>query len=688
MTGLKTLSLAAEYRTGESDPVSDFYTPSLLASIQYDRAVGYFRSTLFAIIGQPFLDFALRGGKCRLVCSPDLSDEDMEALGQAYSRRDATLSSALIREIGTVVAFDSAVERLRVLATLVKTGVIDIRIAHRPGAQGIFHEKLGIFSDSSGNQVSFKGSANETLSAWHPKGNFESIDVFSSYGRVDEAERVANHVRYFERLWRGKVSGVEVLSYPEAAKQELLKHSDDALEAKLIGTSRTRPTVSLFAHQQSAIRGWEEAGKRGIFEHATGSGKTITALAIMKEHGNLGLPSLVVVPSRLLLKQWALEIKRILPPDFALMLAGGGNTDWRTHSGLITKFLSSDPSLGPRVVVATMHTAAMKEFQSKLSEKSKLLLVADEVHQVGSAELSNVLSLDAKFRLGLSATPKRYGDPEGTAKIFDYFNAVIPPPYSLEDAVRDKRLVPYFYHPRVVTLTHEESEKWKEISQEIGISIASSKDKQSGEIRLSSRAKMLLMMRARIAKSAERKASLAADILKEKFKKGQRWLVYCEDSNQLEKVRKEIGLVGISAMEYHTGMDGDPAATLEAFANFEGILLAIRCLDEGVDIPAIDHAIILASSQNPRQFIQRRGRVLRVSPGKTRATIYDALVRPAGDSSSAQIGYFRAEVARALEFASLAANPACVTQLQVLAAEVGVDLDTSFDVPIEEEDGV
>jgi superfamily II DNA or RNA helicase len=436
-------------------------------------------------------------------------------------------------------------------------------------------------------------------------------------------------------------------------------------------------------HQRNALAAWHENGRRGILEHATGSGKTFTAITALKDHTAAGKPAIVLVPSRLLLEQWNDELRAEIP-DAALLLAGGGNSHWKT-SNRLQGMTANDGNLGGRIVLATMATAASAEFRASIVESDDLMLVADEVHQLGSPYNSNFLSVNAGPRLGLSATPKRYGDPDGTAKLMDYFAGVVPPPFTLQDAIRDGRLVEYEYFPHPINLTATEADEWKKISIDIRNEIARQREDEHGQKPLSERAKMLLIKRSRIAKKASKKIDLAREVIKQHYHEGEHWLVYCEDSDQLAEVRDALRADGFSPIEYHSNMEGDRHATLEWFKTFGGLLVSIRCLDEGVDIPAISHALILASSQNPRQFIQRRGRVLRKFPGKDYAVIHDAIVVPVSlELEPEQTSLLKAEMLRSIEFANNALNKSAGAELREIATNLGFNPDTLTDAGIEE----
>lgn len=539
--GLASLSLGTEYRTGESDPVEAFYRPCLREAVDYSRAAGYFRSSVFLIVGRDAVEFAKKGGKTRLVCSPSLSDDDAAGMEKGYGLRELAAGHALVSDIDRMLADETTHYRTRVLATLIAVGALDVRIAVRRQGGGIYHEKLGVFRDATGRRVSFLGSANETWQAWHEMGNHEAIEVFCDWAGESDAARVTRHEGYFERLWSGRVAGIDVVEFPEAARRKLVSAAlgdlDDVDMDALTDKDETpHGGRTALPHQSAAIAAWKEAGRRGVFEHATGSGKTFTAILAVKEHTDAGLPALITVPSRLLLEQWASEIRGEIP-DAALLLAGAGHDKWRKN-GRLAAMTDPSPDLGKRVVLATMQTAASDEFLGSIRAGSHLLVVADEVHQSGSPFNSRIYGLDSGARLGLSATPIRYGDPDGTARMFAYFGAVIPPPITLADAIASGRLVEYEYTPHPVTLTTEEAEEWKRLTLKLRWEMGGKKDGDGGRAPLSDKAKMLLIRRSRIAKKAAGKITLAAEVLGSSWEEGQRWLVYCEDQSHLGGVNK------------------------------------------------------------------------------------------------------------------------------------------------------
>ena len=681
INSLKSLEFINNYRTGESDPISEFYGPCLKRSSLYMRAVGYFRSSILQIIQEEILLFVRAGGRIRIICSHILHEKDLDALKEGYSNREKVLSKSILNEIEDLIKNPGADYHAKAFATLVALNVIDLKIALRP-SPGIYHEKIGVFSDECGNMVCFKGSSNETLNAWHEDGNYESIAVFCSWANKSDNERVKEDKEHFEELWADGKKDIEVFDFPDAARLRLCEAAVDSFEdidwsrfskkrKKENGVPDKRKPWS---HQKEAIKNWEINNYRGILEHATGSGKTFTALIALKSHLRMDGVGLILVPSSLLMKQWSNEVKQEIP-DARILKAGDNNIKWKNRN-ILNSWISNDTGLGKRVVIATMRTASSDIFLKKFQNAEHLMLVADECHQSGSPENSKIYKIPAGKRLGLSATPQRFGDPEGTNKMVQYLGPVLEPVFTLKDAIEAGRLVGYEYFPCEVRLTMSEAEEWKKISKDIRNLVAKSKRNPDGSIIPSKRLDLMNIKRSRIAKKATEKANLANSILKKNYVEGQKWLIYCEDNEQLLEVLRKLKREGLSPLEYHTSMEGDPESTLLWYRRNGGILVSIRCLDEGIDIPDISHAIILASSKNPRQFIQRRGRVLRVAgESKYKAVIHDCIVIPEeGEVDDDFCNLINSELCRAIEFADSSLNSSAKITLLKIAIKMGLEI--------------
>jgi superfamily II DNA or RNA helicase len=295
------------------------------------------------------------------------------------------------------------------------------------------------------------------------------------------------------------------------------------------------------------------------------------------------------------------------------------------------------------------------------------------------------LTIAALWRLGLSATPVRAGDPEGTERLMSFFGGVLQPPYTLSDAIRDRVLTPYNYIPHDVALDAGEQAAYDDLSRKLRLE-AGRRGDALDNVESNERLRMLAIARARILKRASGKVPLAVRVLTEHYQPGQRWLIYCDGLRQLGQVRGALTAAGLESLEYHSAMAGNREATLAELDINGGILVSVRCLDEGVDLPAVSHALILASSRNPREFIQRRGRILRRYPGKSLALLHDAIVVPAPDADRPAAGGDRllaGELHRVLEFAHGAANPQALTQIEALCIRYGVpvELDVAAGAP-------
>ncbi|RYG22254.1 DEAD/DEAH box helicase [bacterium] len=690
MAKLSDLTLQTSYHKGRDDIAKAFYLPCMGRAVEYDRAVGYFRSTAFIVAWPALRDFVQRGGKLRVLCSQVLAGEDIEALEKGYSARvDETLAARLLEEVRSLLRDEVLREPARILAGLVARGTIELQIAvlresDTRGASGrIFHDKLGIFRDSSGNIVIFKGSMNETWSGLAADGNLESIDVAASWLGARDLERARTEESYFFELWNNRYPTLSVRPFPAVAREELERAAEpdwDSALSKLLSKPEKSATPidvrgrSLRPHQAAGLASWAANGRRGILAFATGSGKTFTAITAIREAiADRQEVVVVVVPDQVLLGQWFAELNETLADlSVKTLRAGAGYVSWRESLKLWTS-----PGDTPRLVLATVQTAASEDFRQRLAAGEHLTLVADEVHRLGSPHHRRLLD-ERLFgaRLGLSATPERAGDAVGTAALLSFFRGVLEPRYTLADAVRDGVLTRYFYRPHTVVLTDGEAAEWRVLTKEIG-QLRGRMTGGDATAGIEDRLQRLYIKRARVVKHAAAKVPLAVSVLALEHQRGQRWIIYCEDLGQLNTVCKALQARGIQNMPFHSQMDGDRAETLRWLDRRGGVLVAIKCLDEGVDVPSVTHALILASSKNPREFIQRRGRILRVAPKKALAYVHDAIVLPPKqdpvDGERVADPITAGELVRALEFAQHADNPASAADLQQIAIEMNID---------------
>ncbi|MCU0544493.1 MAG: DNA phosphorothioation system restriction enzyme [Oscillatoriaceae cyanobacterium Prado104] len=433
------------------------------------------------------------------------------------------------------------------------------------------------------------------------------------------------------------------------------------------------PSLQLRQYQREAVANWFANRGRGTLKMATGSGKTITALAIATElYQKINLQVLLVIcPYCHLVNQWAREAEKFgLQPILAFDRA----KNWQDRLSFGLYQVRAGDSLQDScasgqflTIIATNATLMSDSLQSQLRYfPEKTLIVGDEVHNLGAPRLGQSLPRNIGLRLALSATPERHFDGEGTETILDYFGPVLQPELTLADAIRQKALVHYLYYPILVELTEAETRKYSRLTQKIGWALWGDAKVEDNDALTP-----LLMQRARLIGAAANKLNALRELMLNRLDTTHT-LFYCGDGaiesgtrhnqRQLTATAKLLG----SELGYriNTYTAATPVAERERLrqqferGELQG-LVAIRCLDEGVDIPAIRHAVILASSSNPRQFIQRRGRILRPHPGKERATLFDMVVLPPDlgrDTLEVERNLLRKELKRFLEFADLADN--------------------------------
>lgn len=673
-----------EYASDRDDILNEFYLRALGEAVTYDRITGFFASSALALYWGALPGFVNRGGKIRILCSPRITDKDAQSIERGYEARDDESLAAVLRaEFDALLVSDQLRKPALALASLISEGVLEIRLARVAHAslddRRMFHDKVGLFADEYGQRIGFRGSLNETRFGIASDGNIESFDAWTSWTGRNDNSRVQRSADRFEKLWAGESHGVEVLALPAPFRHWLESCADGMswreFAAEVITDTehdlviRAAPDGRPLREQQIAgLDTWEEHGKRGILAHATGSGKTVTGITAIANYDG---PALVIAPSRLVARQWKEQLE---DTGRRVHLCGDGETTWKAR---LRDWLSQPAS--DRVVVALAPTAVQQGFLNQASRAQNLLLVGDEVHRLGASSYRNVLEIDAAARLGLSATPERAGDPEGTDALLDYFGGVIHR-YTLRDALKAGALCDYMYYPQLVLLSPQEQENWEALSKKIGKLVAQSHNTSGGPTASHlERIRMLTMQRARIAKKAEGKTPLARSVVSKNYKPGQRWLVYCDDKDQMEGVAGRLRDAGIDAYEYYSDMPGDKAATLRHFDENGGVVVSIRCLDEGVDIPNADHALILASSRNPREFIQRRGRVLRKAEGKALATVYDAILQPRSLGDTPGMSLLHGELARAGNFAGDALNSDARDPLERLVVELGGDLRALYE---------
>ena len=706
--GLKDHKIKSEYRSLIDNVVQDFYIPLLREAVTYKRAVGFFSSTALVEISKGIAEMASEGGRIQLVASPYLSDEDIEAIKLGYENRDVIIEKALLEQIKEEPSDYYSMERLNLLASLIADGIMDIQIAYTEDKNGLgmYHEKMGIIEDSLGDKIAFSGSNNESMTAMSI--NYETMDVFRSWGDPSEIERVRLKENAFYSIWNDTEPNIKVVKFPNVTYEFIERYRRKApnfdiddlqfrkrmlLYSSLIDSAnydgapfgaRIPNDIELRPYQKDAITAWVGENYRGIFDMATGTGKTLTGLgAIAKLSEDLEdvLAVIIVCPYQHLVDQWVEDIVRFnIKPIIGY--SSSPQKDWKKRLSKAVRDQKLRREKSFFCFVCTNATFANPYVQDEISKiQSPVLLVVDEAHNFGAPSYAKLLDDRFTYRLALSATLERHRDDEGTALLYDFFGRKCIE-YDLERAIDENKLTKYKYYPVPVYLTEDELQEYEQKSYEMSKCLIKGKD---GKYKLNRHGEILAMERARIVAGASNKL----DALREKiqpYKRDNNILVYCGATNVIDEksdysstdeadIRQIEAVTRILGNECHmevakfTSQENMETRNIikEQFQRGDRLqaIVAIKCLDEGVNIPGIRTAFILASTTNPKEYIQRRGRVLRKADNKPFAEIYDFVTLPRElDSVSAltaeqaqrDLSLVRNELARIREFGRLSMN--------------------------------
>lgn len=670
---LKTLDIPIALNTSKDNLVDNFFVPLLQNAISYDRGVGYFST---GWIKENFIgmkEFAQNGGKARWITSPILSKEDWDAalLGN-QAKEDEIIKKYLVAAVDDLSKALSQ-DTLIAFAWMIADEIIQFKIAKpRNKLTSEYHAKVGIFTDREGNSLSFDGSYNDSINGLF---NFESIKVFRSWDQ--SFEYVEQEKELFEKIWSNKDPNIETFDIPDAVKANILKlHKSTErpyLEPEWItikilhGVSNPEipipslpSNLNLREYQNKAIDSWFLNNHRGIFEMATGTGKTITALATtVKLFDEIKkLIVIIICPYIHLAQQWKDEAEKF---GFRPILAAESKKKWLND---ITQYLRDfhGGRIDQSVIITTNSSflsSGLREILFKYDIWDKVLLIADEMHHCGTQEMLRILPEDVPYRLGLSATPIRDYDEFGSEKLLDYFGEIIFK-FDLLNAISQGFLTPYFYYPYPVHMEDDEFEEYILITRKLN-RMYPDPSKPMSEAAL-----LLAIKRSRILNNSRSKINWIRKNIKQSDDI-KHTLFYVGD-----QIFDEIlSLIGnekqILVHEFtHRQNLRKRKELITKFAKGEiQAFVAMKCLDEGVDVPPTRTAYFLASSSVPREFIQRRGRILRNYPGKKFAIVYDLISVPPIDyiirgkfdeNYKAVRSAIKREYKRIREFSGLAEN--------------------------------
>lgn len=680
-------NIQLSYNSLSDEVVVDFYIPCLEKAVVYKRAVGYFSSNILLQISKGLGAFADNGGKMKLLVSPQLEPEDYEAIKNGYDARDY-VTEKIIKDFDFNIEFNQRDDRFKMLAYMISSRMLEIKIVamEEHNDVAMFHRKTGILEDKEGNVIAFSGSGNETYNGYNL--NDDEFEVYCSWKSDESEQRCSIKDLSFERVWNGNAKGLITIPFPEVIKNKLLTFNEgktgsfteiDNKFKDYVNQKKNKPKtpeisegIKLHDYQNDAIQSWKDHGYRGIFDMATGTGKTFTGAGaicqLFKDKKRLIV--IVCCPFTHLVDQWCEELAGFNID--AIKCYGAVDYEKKLSRALVNFKQRRTDFVCAVITNASFQKETIQE--AIMVNLDKTLLIVDEAHNFGAEEVSKTMNVDYPYRLALSATLDRHGDEEGTNRLYDFFGEKCIE-YSLEKAIKEGKLTQYKYYPVLVSLTDDEYDEYIKISKQIA-----KFHTKNGE--LSEGAKRLLLKRARLVAGAENKIiELRKAIMP--YREENNMLVYCGavkygqfGYSTAEDEKKQIQVVldmlnndlHIYSTKFTAEEDTDMRHEIINSFKQQNIqaLVAIKCLDEGMNIPAIKTAFILASSTNPKEYVQRRGRVLRKAPGKEYAEIYDFITIPRSLESACGFGnpnlgieknLVRKEMERLINFANLSKNP-------------------------------
>lgn len=691
---------------GENLPI-EFYIKTIPIAKKLDFKLGYFSSNAIKLLAVGFAQFIYNGGVLRLMTNHFLSKTDKSVFfSDNYVFEDSGLIEYMVAEDLQQLAKTLAKgeqhfwDCLRFLYE--KERLLLFPVMAKPNK--MVHYKEGIIDDGI-DKIFFSGSCNFTY-----KGileNAESLNIWREWERVSEKAKVEMKVKEYSKIFDKShesyiyLSAKEIVEviFKEGQSKDLTELIDDAID--LYGYLQKQPSFSKANsqlleledqlqkikieprfpypsgprdYQKEAYKAWVNNGKTGVFAMATGTGKTITSLnCILNEYKQSGNYRVVVlVPTIALVEQWQAEIANF---NFKEIIQISSEHDWKSRIADIKRNLRWGIDMNYFIIV-TYRTFSMKNFYDEVIQKlpDDTIIIADEAHNIGAPNVKKVFK-DILFqrRIALSATPERIYDKEGTKEIQQFFNDLAPYcyQYTMKKAIDEVRLCKYYYYPFIVTLTDEEMIHYVKISKQLFRYF----DPKSKKIKSCKEVEKLLLLRKQIIHKAANKIECLREIVKEitKTRELKYTFIYApegydkreedNDNRIIERMQAVLcqEIPNISASTF-LGEGKNKREILEWFSEGKiDVLLSMKCLDEGVDIPRTEIGIFASSTGNPRQYIQRRGRLLRTHKDKNFAYIYDMVVVPNylemdEDFYNIERSLVKGELVRVTNFAKLALN--------------------------------
>jgi superfamily II DNA or RNA helicase len=724
---LRETKFEITYSSGENEPV-EFYSKALLNSTHFDLALGYFSTSGFRMLSLGFAHFISNGGTARIIFNNILSRKDKDIItGLSIDESEELIQQRVISNFDSLFKALNSYDKhfFKCLSYLIASDRLQLRsVVPSDNEVGIAHNKFCIFVDSKNDFVVSNGSANFSENAF--LNNSEVIDCFACWDLTGrDSLRAKEYRTRFEDIWTNRHKKLRIIDLEEVKvrisnqfptqtidglldeQQKLLDALSDkkSLPDKIIGQLQTSLSLSKVApslphipegmdphrYQNKAVSNWFDNGCQGLFEMATGTGKTFTAILgatkLLEKRRRLIIH--IVAPTISLVKQWVEELNKWNYRD--IIVASGEDQSWETKA-LSTYNNYSLQSIDQFVIVSTYASFGMNKLQEIIGRKGdETLLIADECHYLGANNLQTKIPLNIRYRIGLSATPHRHFDETGTNVLLTFFNSPKKSTYTLDigEAISLGFLCDYELYPHVVELTETEYDKYREISLKIVKLMGGNKDTKA--MYQNKSIEKWLIKRKNIVNQADNKLRVVGEIIDKILthaEEVQYTLVYCpeggKDGNaEITKYNKYLAFDKGLRVNVFTGQTPpqEREMLLDQFASGSiQCLLAMKCLDEGIDVKRTETAIFVASSTNPRQYIQRRGRILRTHKEKAFAKIHDILVVPpfSQDPATAWLekSLLSNEIKRFQEFASEAVNyPTCKIFIDRLKEKYGVEDD-------------
>jgi len=646
--------------------VESFYNPVLEQSKLYFRIAGFFSSTSLSVISKGIAGLVNNDGKMKLLISPELSNNDFEIISKSKQLTD---SLDLFKNFD--IEDHASDDYLKLFSWLLANNKIEIKVVvDKNSKTSLFHQKVGIFFDKDSDDViSFSGSINETAQAW--LSNIEEFKVFKSW-ETGQNDYLISDLQKFNFYWNGDRQDIaEIYDIPDSLRNRIISiKPNDIYEVALMkkykkDKSNKEVDLSLFDHQKNAVKMWLENDKRLMIEMATGTGKTRTAIGCMLEQlkTNEKTVYIVATPQNTLSRQWKDEIEdKHLNFDQSIIV-DGSNTKWKTDLtvALNNVFLG----IKKTAVLYTTHVLACSDDFINIIKRNKngmkIMFVCDEVHAIGSNVQKRAMLNEYEYRVGLSATPERMFDETGTAQIREYFGSktfeftIYDALHTINPITGKPYLNEFCYIPRFVELNDDEMVRYKNLSKQIAVAMD---EDEPDETKITN----LKIKRANIVKNASNKLDCYQDILDElsRYEKITDCITFVSDE-QIDDVmticsQNKISKAKITEAESaskimsHTQLTERQDIIRQFKEHLVQILIGIYCLDEGIDIPNARIAILMASSINPREYVQRIGRVIRYAPNKKVSVIYDLIVLTDNEAINLK------EAKRALSIAENAKN--------------------------------